>query len=92
MDVNNSQDKGGSSLVLTEEQKKTIFDQATNSICLIKYGYEQNEGFFCLIPDSHFVRHQPILITVYISLKENKTLKLFYINQEKIINIDGTSY
>ena len=40
MDVNNSQDKGGSSLVLTEEQKKTIFDQATNSICLIKYGYE----------------------------------------------------
>ena len=88
MDVSDSEDIEYCSITLTDQQKKTILDQATNSICLIKYGYEQNEGFFCLIPDSHFVRLQPVLITVYISLKENKTLKLFYINQEKIINID----
>ena len=92
MDKSNSQDKGGSSITLTNEQKKTILDQASNSICLIKYGYTEGVGFFCLIPDSDFARLQPVLITVYISLKENKTLKLFYINQEKIINIDGSSY
>ena len=94
MDTSNSQNKGGSSVTLTNEQKKTILDQASNSICLIKYeyGYTEGVGFFCLIPDSDFARLQPVLITLYLNLNENKILKLFYKNQEKIIDIDESRH
>ena len=47
MDKSNSQDKGGSSITLTNEKKETILGQATNSICLIKNAYTFGEGFFC---------------------------------------------
>ena len=56
MDASNSHNKGDSSITLTEDQKKTILDQATNSICIIQDGYIEGEGFFCLIPDSDFAR------------------------------------
>ena len=92
MDESNSQDKEGSSITLTEEQKKTIIDQATNSICLIEYEYKEGEGFFCLIPNSDFAILQPVLITFYMNLKENKILNLFYQNQEKIIDTNGSRH
>ena len=94
MDKSNSQDKGGSSITLTNEQKETILGQATNSICLIKngYGYTKGEGFFCLIPNSDFARLQPVLITLYLSLNEKEKLKLLYKNQEKIIDIDESRH
>ena len=50
----NSQDN---SITLTEDQKKRIIDQTTNSICFIKNGYKEGEGFFCLIPNSDFAKH-----------------------------------
>ncbi len=92
MDKSNSQDKGGSSITLTNEQKETILGQATNSICLIKNGYTKGEGFFCLIPNSDFARLQPVLITLYLSLNEKEKLKLLYKNQEKIIDIDESRH
>ena len=92
MDASNSHNKGDSSITLTEDQKKTILDQATNSICIIQDGYIEGEGFFCLIPDSDFARLQPVLITFYISLKENKKLRLIYKNEDKFIYIDDSRH
>ena len=82
----NSQDI---SITLTEDQKKTIIDQATNSLCLTKNGYNEGEGFFCLIPNSDFAKLQPVLITFNMNLKDNKIIKLFYKNQEKIIDLES---
>ena len=89
MDASNSQDKGDISITLTEEQKKTIIDQATNCICYIKNGYSDGAGFFCLIPNSDFARLQPVLISSYMYLKDKKILRLFYKNQEKIIDLES---
>ena len=89
MDASNSQDKGDISITLTEEQKKTIIDQATNCICYIKNEYSDGAGFFCLIPNSDFARLQPVLITSYMYLKDKKILRLFYKNQEKIIDLES---
>ena len=85
----NSQDN---SITLTEEQRKTIIDQATNSLCLTKNGYNEGEGFFCLIPNSDFAKLQPVLITFNMYLKENKIIKLFYKNQEKIIDANESRH
>ena len=87
MDASNSQNQEGNAITLTSEQKKTILDQVSNSICLIKCGYTQGDGFFCLIPDSDFARLQPVLITYYMSSKESKKLRLFYKNEEKYIDM-----
>ena len=92
MDASNSQDKGDISITLTEEQKKTIIDQATNCICYIKNGYSDGAGFFCLIPNSDFARLQPVLISSYMYLKDKKILRLFYKNQEKIIDLDESRH
>ena len=92
MDVHNSQDKGNSSITLTEEQKKTIIKQATNSICFIKNGYSERNGFFCLIPNSDFTRIQPVLIIFYMNLNEKNILRLFHNNQEKIIEINESRH
>ena len=92
MDASNSQDKGDISITLTEEQKKTIIEQATNCICYIKYGYSDGDGFFCLIPNSDFARLQPVLISSYMNLKEKKILRLFYKNQEKNIDLDESRH
>ena len=89
MDASNSQDKGDISITLTEEQKKTIIDQATNCICYIKNEYSDGAGFFCLIPNSDFARLQPVLISSYLYLKDKKILRLFYKNQEKIIDLES---
>ena len=89
MDASNSQDKGDISITLTEEQKKTIIDQATNCICYIKNEYSDGAGFFCLIPNSDFARLQPVLISSYMYLKDKKILRLFYKNQEKIIDLES---
>ena len=89
MDASNSQDKGDISITLTEEQKKTIIDQAINCICYIKNGYSDGAGFFCLIPNSDFARLQPVLISSYMYLKDKKILRLFYKNQEKIIDLES---
>ena len=89
MDASNSQDKGDISITLTEEQKKTIIDQATNCICYIKNEYSDGTGFFCLIPNSDFARLQPVLISSYLYLKDKKILRLFYKNQEKIIDLES---
>ena len=89
MDASNSQDKGDISITLTEEQKKTIIDQATNCICYIKNEYSDGAGFFCLIPNSDFARLQPVLISSYMNLKDKKILRLFYKNQEKIIDLES---
>ena len=89
MDASNSQDKGDISITLTEEQKKTIIDQATNCICYIKNEYSDGAGFFCLIPNSDFARLQPVLISSYLYLKDKKILRLFYKKQEKIIDLES---
>ena len=89
MDASNSQDKGDISITLTEEQKKTIIDQATNCICYIKNEYSDGAGFFCLIPNSDFARLQPVLISSYLYLKDKKILRLFYKNQEKMIDLES---
>ena len=89
MDASNSQDKGDISITLTEEQKKTIIDQATNCICYIKNEYSDGAGFFCLIPNSDFARLQPVLISSYMNLKDKKILRLFYKNQEKMIDLES---
>ena len=89
MDASNSQDKGDISITLTEEQKKTIIDQATNCICYIKNEYSDGAGFFCLIPNSDFARLQPVLISSYMYLKDKKILRLFYKNQEKMIDLES---
>ena len=90
MDTISSQDKGGS-ITLTNEQKETILEQATNSICLIETEYK-GVGFFCLIPNSDFAILQPVLITSFLSLNGKKILKLLYNNQEKIIDIDESRH
>ena len=76
MDTISSQDKGVS-ITLTNEQKETILEQATNSICLIETEYK-GVGFFCLIPNSDFAILQPVLITSFLSLNGKKILKLLY--------------
>ena len=88
----NSKDKPDSSITLTEEQKKTIKDQATNSICFVKNGYKEGEGFFCLIPNSDFAKLQPVLIAFNMNLKEHKIIKIYYQNQEKIIEVNESRH
>ena len=91
MDTSNPQDKGDS-ITLTNEQKETILNQATNSICFINTGYIKGVGFFCLIPNSDFAGLQPVLITSFLNLTQNKILTLLYKNEEKIIDIDESRH
>ena len=92
MDKSNSQNPDGNSITLTSEQKKTILDQVANSICFIKCECTRGDGFLCLIPNCDFARLQPVLITFYMNSKDKKKLKLFYKNEEKILNMDESRH